>query len=447
MLCYNFFFIPPIYSFTIADPANVAALFFFLFTALIVSHLTARVRRQAELARNRAAITSALYGFSSNLASQAKLDDLLSTSASQIAASLGADVVVMLPDAHGRLKVAASFPPGEVIEKADLGAAQWCFEHGRSAGRGSDTLPGTLRLFLSLRTSRGVTGVVGLAAGRRSDIILTPDERRLLDALMDQAAVAIERVSLAKEMDDARVAAEAERLRGALLASLSHDLKTPLASILGAATSLRLYGERFDAKARDEMIATIEGEAGRMARFVGNLLDMTRLEAGAIELRRQPIDLSDVIGAALHRSEGLLADFKIGLDVEPDLPLLQLDEMLIEQVLVNLLDNAAKYAPPSSTITLRARKIGGVVQLQIMDEGAGIPEDQLSLVFEKFYRVKGRDRQRAGTGLGLAICRGFIEAMGGAITASNRADRSGAVFTVELPVGAAFETSRPPVLA
>ena len=447
MLCYNFFFIPPIYSFTIADPVNVAALFFFLFTALIVSHLTARVRRQAELARNRAAITSALYGFSSNLASQANPDDLFSTSVSQIAASLGADVVVMLPDAQGRLNVAASFPPGEVIEKADLGAAQWCFEHGRSAGRGSDTLPGAPRLFLPLRTSRGVIGVIGLAAGRRSDIILTPDERRLLDAFMDQAAVAIERVRLAKEMDDARVAAETERLRGALLTSLSHDLKTPLASILGAATSLRQYGERFDDKTRAEMIGTIEDEAGRMARFVGNLLDMTRLEAGAIELRRTPTDLTDIIGTALHRSEGLLADFKVSLDIEPDLPMLQLDEMLIEQVLFNLLDNAAKYAPPSSTITLKARKTGSVVRLQIMDEGAGIPADQLSLIFEKFHRVKSRDRQRAGTGLGLAICRGFVEAMGGAITATNRADRSGAVFTVELPVPAAFETVRPPVMA
>ncbi len=366
MLCYNFFFIPPIYSFTIADPVNVAALFFFLFTALIVSHLTARVRRQAELARNRAAITSALYGFSSNLASQGNPDDLFSTSVSQIAASLGADAVVMLPDAQGRLNVAASFPPGEVIEKADLGAAQWCFEHGRSAGRGSDTLPGAPRLFLPLRTSRGVIGVIGLAAGARSDIILTPDERRLLDAFMDQAAVAIERVRLAKEMDDARVAAEAERLRGALLTSLSHDLKTPLASIVGAATSLRQYGERFDAKTRAEMIGTIEDEAARMARFVGNLLDMTRLEAGAIELRRRPTDLTDIIGTALRRSEGLLADFKVSLDVEPDLPLLQLDEMLIEQVLVNVLDNAAKYAPPSSTITLRARKTGSVVRLQII---------------------------------------------------------------------------------
>ena len=187
-------------------------------------------------------------------------------------------------------------------------------------------------------------------------------------------------------------------------------------------------------KARDEMIGTIEEEAGRMARFVGNLLDITKLEAGAVELKRQPTDLSDVIGVALRRTEGLLADFEVSLDVEPDLPLLKLDDMLIEQVLVNLLDNAAKYAPPSSTITITVRKMGGVVRLQMMDEGVGIPEEQLSLIFEKFHRVKSRDHQRAGAGLGLAICRGFVEAMGGAITAANRIDRSGAVFTVELPV-------------
>jgi two-component system sensor histidine kinase KdpD len=248
-------------------------------------------------------------------------------------------------------------------------------------------------------------------------------------------------------MDDARVAAEAERLRGALLTSLSHDLKTPLAAILGAANSLREYGERFDAKERSEMIGTIEEEASRMARFVSNLLDMTRLESGAIELKRQPTDLSDVVGTALRRTETLLADFKVSLDIEPNLPLLELDDMLFEQVLVNLLDNAAKYAPPSSTITVKAQKAGDVVRLQVLDEGVGIPEDQLSLIFEKFHRVKGRDRQRAGTGLGLAICRGFVEAMGGAITAANRIDRSGAVLTVDLPVPAVFETSRPQVLA
>jgi two-component system sensor histidine kinase KdpD len=259
---------------------------------------------------------------------------------------------------------------------------------------------------------------------------------------MDQTAVAIERVRLAKDMDEARVAAEAERLRGALLTSVSHDLKTPLASIVGAATSLCDYGERLDAKGRLELAKTIEEEGARMTRFVGNLLDMTRLEAGSVQLTREPADISEIIGTAVHRTEKLLKDFKIRMDIEPDLPLLELDHMLMEQVLVNLLDNAAKYAPLSSTITIRAHRSDGVVRLQVMDEGPGIPADQLELIFEKFHRVKDRDHQRAGTGLGLAICRGFVEAMGGTIKAANRADRSGALFTVELPITSATKEKR-----
>ncbi len=437
MACYNFFFLPPLYSFTIADPVNIAALFFFLFTALIVSNLTARVRRQAEMARNRAAITSALYAFSRNLASNASLDDLLWASVSQIASSLEASAVILLPEAGSRLNVAAAFPPGDMVDDADIGAAIWCFDKCRPAGRGSDTLPGAKRLFLPLRTGRGVIGVVGLGAGYRSDIILTPDERRLLDALMDQAAVAIERVRLAREMDDARVAAEAEKLRGALLTSLSHDLRTPLASILGAANSLREYGELFEPEARAELCETIEEEAQRMGRFIANLLDMTRLEAGAIELKRGPVDISEVIGAAVRRTAALLTGFKINFDIEPNLPLLNLDEVLMEQALVNLLDNASKYASPPSAITIRARQEGGRMRLEIIDEGPGIPEDRLSLIFEKFHRATSGDRHRAGTGLGLAICRGFIEAMGGTIVAANRTDRPGAIFAIDMPVAPA----------
>jgi two-component system, OmpR family, sensor histidine kinase KdpD len=447
MACYNFFFLPPLYTFTIADPANIAALFFFLFTALIVSNLTARVRRQAEMARNRAAIASALYAFSRNLASNASLDDLLWASVSQIAASLKATAAILLPDASGRLAVAASFPPGDLVDDADIGAARWSFDHERGAGRGSDTLPGVKRLFLPLRTGRGVIGVVGLGPGYRADIILTPDERRLLDALMDQAAVAIERVRLAREMDDARVAAEAEKLRGALLTSLSHDLRTPLASILGAANSLREYGELFDPKARADLIETIEEEAQRMSRFVANLLDMTRLEAGAIELKREPVDVSEVIGAAVHRTAGLLKGFKIVFDIEPHLPLLRLDEVLMEQALVNVLDNAAKYASPPSTITVRASKKQASVHIVITDEGPGIPEDCLSAIFEKFHRVKSRDHQRAGTGLGLAISRGFIEAMGGTIMAANRTDRPGAVFIIAMPVDTSAQAQHDEVAA
>ena len=407
VLCYNFFFIEPLYTFTIADPSNIAALLFFLITALAVSNLTTRARRQAETARNRAATTNALYTFSKNLASIITLDDLLWASVSRIAASLKVDAVILMPGPSGAIEVAATFPPGDTIEDADIGAAQWCFDSGRPAGHGADTLPGARRLFLPLRTSRGVIGVIGLGRGRRPDVLMSPDERRLLDALMDQAAVAIERVRLATEMDEARVAAEAERLRGALLTSLSHDLKTPLASILGSANSLREYGDLFDAKARDELVGTIEEEAGRLSRFVANLLDMTRLEADAIELKREPADMSEMIGAAVHRVKALLEHFDLAYEIEPGLPLVDLDVLLMEQVLINLLDNAAKYAPPASTITIGAKRRDGAVLIQVIDEGPGIPEDRLTRIFEKFHRVNDGDRQRAGTGLGLAICRGL----------------------------------------
>ena len=436
MLCYNFFFMPPLYTFTIADPTNIAALFFFLITALVVSNLTARVRRQAETARIRAATTNALYTFSKNLASIVTLDDLLWASVSQIAASLKADVVILMPGDKRAIEVAATYPPGDTIDDADMGAAKWSFDSGRPAGRGADTLPGARRLFLPLRTSRGVIGVVGLAPGRRAEIILSPDERRLLDALMDQSAVALERVRLGTEMDEARVAAEAERLRGALLTSLSHDLKTPLASILGSASSLREYGELFDKKARDDLTRTIEEEAGRLSRFVANLLDMTRLEAGAIELKREASDMSEIIGAAVHQMKALLQGFELDYDIEFDLPLVDLDVLLMEQVLINLLENAAKYSAPASTITIAAKRDNGRVRIQVIDEGPGIPEDRLTRIFEKFHRVNGGDRQRAGTGLGLAICRGFVEAMGGTIIAANRPDRPGAIFSVELPIAA-----------
>jgi two-component system sensor histidine kinase KdpD len=436
MLSYNFFFLAPLYTFTIAAPTNIAALFFFLFTALIVSNLTARVRREAETARHRAAITNALYAFSRTLASIASLGKLLQATAAQIASALKADAMVLLPDADRRLEVGAAVPAGDTLDEADRGAAQWSLESGRSAGRGAASLPGAGRLFLPLKAGSTVIGVVGIGPGERGDPLLKPDERRLLDALMDQAAVAIERVRLSVQMDEARVAAEAERLRGALLTSLSHDLKTPLTSILGAANSLREYGDLFDAGTRAELVLTIEDEAGRMSRFVANLLDMTRLEAGAIELRREPADLAEIIGSAVHRVKALVAGFTLRYDIEKELPLLDLDVLLMEQVLINLLDNASKYAPSGSTITIAARRERSRVLLQVIDEGPGIPEDRLTSIFDKFHRVDRSDRQRAGTGLGLAICRGFVEAMGGAITAANRADRTGAIFTVELPIPA-----------
>jgi two-component system, OmpR family, sensor histidine kinase KdpD len=437
VLVYNFFFLPPLYSFTIADPANVVALFFFLIVAVIASNLAARVRRQALTAREHAKVTEDLYQFSRKLAAAVTLDDLLWATSYQIALMLKVRAVLLLPEGE-TIAVRAGYPPEDMLDEADLAAAKWCWENNLPAGRGADTLPGAKRLFLPMRTARGPVGIIGLDSDRPGPI-LTPDQQRLLNALADQAALAIERVNLARDVDAARLAAETERLRSALLTSISHDLRTPLASILGSATSLASYSEALEPGARGQLVQTIQEEAERLNRFIGNLLDMTRLESGAMAPRNEPVDLVDVVGSALNRISKVTSDHKVEVEIAPGLPMLRCDPVLLEQVLFNLLDNAAKYTPAGSEIRISASRVGQEVRIEVRDEGEGIPEADLERIFDKFYRVRAGDQRRAGTGLGLAICRGFLAAMGGTITAANRKDRRGAVFTVTLPVPAAVE--------
>src|SRR5215472_13339457 len=270
VLAFNFFFLPPIYTFTIADPENVVALFFFFLVAIVVSNLTAGTRRQILAARTSAKTTAELYGFSRKVAATGTLDDLLWAAAYQVSSMLRLHTVVLLPDEEaGGLTIASAYPPEDVLDTADTAAARWCWEHNHPAGRGADTLPGGKWLFLPLRTGSGPVGVMGIDRDQPGPL-LTPDERRLLDALADQVAVAIERVSLARGLAEALVLAETERLHAALLTSISHDLRTPLASIIGTASSLRGYADRYDSRARDELLATLQGEAERLNRFVGN---------------------------------------------------------------------------------------------------------------------------------------------------------------------------------
>ena len=434
MLAYNFFFLPPLYTFTIADPENVVAVFFFAVVAVIASNLAARVRSQAIVARQRARTAEELYQFSRKLAVAASLDDLLWATVHQVALMLKVRVVILLP-ADGSVAVRAGFPPDDELDAADIAAAKWSWEKNHPAGRGADTLPGAKRLFLPMQTGRGPVGVIGIDSDEPGPL-LTPDQRRLLDALADQSALAIERVNLVEDVDRARLEAERDRLRQALLTSISHDLRTPLASILGSASSLSTDIGQMPEAVRDTLIRTIQEEAERLNRFIGNLLDMTRIESGPLKPRAGLADLSDVVGAALQRAAKILAQHHVQLDLAPDLPMLELDMVLFEQVLFNLLDNAAKYAPHGSLIRLRAWRTDGRVCLQVIDEGDGIADADRERIFEKFYRARGADTGRAGTGLGLAICRGFIEAMGGTISATNRQDRSGAIFTITVPVPA-----------
>jgi two-component system sensor histidine kinase KdpD len=431
-LCYNFFFLPPIYTFTITDPVNIAAFIFFIIMAVVVSNVAARVRTQALGAMQRARTTESLYAFSRKLAGVGTLDDVLWATAYQTALMLSVRVVLLLPD-NGKISVKAGYPPEDRLDEADLAAANWAWENNRSAGRGSDTLPGAKRLFLPMRTGRGPIGIMGIDSDKPGPL-LTPDQRRLLDALMDQAALAIERVGLVTDMDRVKRTLETDRLRSALLTSISHDLKTPLAAVLAAAGTLRDLGKALDDSQKADLLVTIVDESERLNRFIANLLDMTRLEAGAVVPNAALHDVGEILGSALRRAGKILAQHRVDVDIAAELPMLRLDPVLFEQVLFNLLDNAAKYAPARTTIRIAAWRESEAVYLQVIDEGEGIPSGDLEQIFDKFYRVQKGDQVRAGTGLGLAISRGFVEAMHGTITAANRTDRSGAVFTVRLPV-------------
>jgi two-component system sensor histidine kinase KdpD len=431
-LAFNFFFLPPLHTFTLGSAESVITFVFFVIVAGIASNLTARVRNQAVAARQRARMTEDLYLFSKKLAGTATLDDVLWATAFQIASMLKVRVVLLLPE-DGVITVKAGYPPEDTLDQADIAAAKWAWENDRPAGRGADTLPGAKRLFLPVRTARGAIGVVGIDDDRQGPL-LTPERRRLMDALTDQAALAIERVNLVEDLDNAKLAVEADRLRSALLTSISHDLKTPLASIMGAAGTLKEFPKELDETSKEELLATIQDESERLNRFIANLLDMTKLESGAIEPNFGMHELNEIVGTALSRAKKILASHQIDVDLPKNLPLIRVDPVLFEQVLFNLFDNAGKYSEPQSRIRAQAFADDRMLTLQILDEGPGIAEADLERAFGKFTRAHKGDSVRAGTGLGLAICRGFIEAMGGTIAAGNRTDRAGAVFTIRMPL-------------
>jgi two-component system sensor histidine kinase KdpD len=439
-LCYNFFFLPPVYTFTITDPTNVAAFLLFAILAVVVSNLAGRGRTQTVTALQRVRSIESLYAFSRKLASAGTLDDVLWATAHQIASMLKVRVVLLLPD-NGSIAVKGGFPPEDRLEEADLAAAKWASQQNRPAGRDSDALPGARWLFLPMRTGRGPIGIVGICRDEAGPL-LRAEQRRLLDALADQGALAIERVHLVEDIERVRREVEADRLRSALLTSISHDLRTPLAAVLGAAGALRDLPKSLDDDAKVDLLATIIDESERLNRFIANLLDMTKLESGAIVPNTAPHDVSEIVGSALERARKILAKHRVELAIPSDLPMIAVDPVLFEQVLFNLLDNAAKYAPAGTAIRIQGWAERDAVKLQVLDEGDGIPPEDLERIFDKFRRAQKGDQVRAGTGLGLSISRGFVEAMHGTIAAANRTDRSGAVFTITLPIGQSADLAR-----
>ncbi|MEQ1780463.1 MAG: ATP-binding protein, partial [Hyphomonadaceae bacterium] len=354
-------------------------------------------------------------------------DEAAESLARYVARAFEVECVVLARVGLSDLRLAGASAKNLDLTDADMAAARWTAEKGEPTGRGADTLPGARWLFLPLRTSRLVAGVVGVARAA----VLTPAERRRLGAMGDQTATALERAHVAQALEESRIETEAERLRGTMLASLSHDLRTPIAGVLGAASSLRAYGDRHDAQTRDGLLASIESEATRMQRYVEKLLDMTRLDAGSIKAQIEPLDPADVLAAVASRAQKIAAERTIRLVVEPDLPMVRADAALLDQALFNLVENALAYAADGAVVLSAGRSRAGLA-FSVLDDGPGIEAGDEARIFERFERSSSTNTR--GTGLGLAIVKGFVSLMGARVTASNRSDRTGAIFTVEFPV-------------
>ncbi|QIG52223.1 sensor histidine kinase KdpD [Nordella sp. HKS 07] len=430
-LAYNFFFIAPLHTLTVASPHELLALTVFLLVAVITGSLSGRVREQSVAAGRRIFQTQMLFDFSRKLSGTAALDDVLWAVASQTASAIKGESIVLLGE-NGELEIKAAFPPEDIMGPGEWTAARWALNHREAAGLGTTTLPNAHFTFRPLATPRGIVGVIGLRPGARD---VSGEDQRVIEALIDQTTVAIERTLLAVDAAKAEAMAESERLRSALLSSISHDLRTPLATILGAVTSLRSLGGQMPKESQSELLSAIEEETRRMSQFVTNLLDMTRLEAPNLEIGRDWVDLADVIRAAVTRARSTWPERRIELAIAAGLPLVHGDSGLLEQVVFNLLDNAHKYSPAGSPTKVGAAARLGEILIEVSDEGQGIPPDDLERVFDKFYRAKQGDGRSAGVGLGLAICRGIVSALGGSITAASPiADGRGTRITIRLPV-------------
>lgn len=432
-VAYNFFFIEPRYTLTVAQPYEVVSLVTFLVVAMLTAGLAGRLRQQSDLVSEQAQVTQALYEYAGKLAGAASLTDVIALLVRRSAQAAQGSSVVLLWDGTD-LVIRGSEPPRENLANSDWAAARWSFKRAQAAGRFTGTMPNADFHFRPIAAGETVRGVAGIAPNDKIEDFSAAMEAEI-QALIDQGAVAIERTRLVDEAAKAGAAIESERLRNVLLSSVSHDLRTPLASIMGSVTSLRSLGDRMSKAERADLLVAIEEETERLARFVSNLLDMTKIEAGALNIRRDRIDVADVVRSAVARARKAAPARAIDINLGADLALVQGDASLLEQVLFNLLDNADKYASVKSVTTVSAVNSGKEIAVSVADQGVGIANGQLLRVFEKFYRGSESDGRAAGTGLGLSICKGIVDAMGGTIAAESPVvDGRGTRVTIRLPI-------------
>jgi two-component system sensor histidine kinase KdpD len=430
VVTFDFFFIPPLYSFAVSDFRHLVTFAVLFLVAGILSHLTQRIRGQADSARNRERRTASLYGISRELAVAQTLDALLAAASRHVHDVFDGGVAVLLPSEGDSVSLAHSDPGLFGHDENELGLAQWVWNNERPAGAGTDTLSSGRVLFVPLKGARGRVGVMAIVPNGDPTRLMDPEERQFLETFTGIIGSAIERAQLAEEARQARLRIETEKLRNSLLSSVSHDLRTPLTVVTGAAAALLDASAPKDAQQRRDLLETIHEEGERLNRLVRNLLDMTRLEAGALRVNKEWQPIEEVIGSALNRTEDRLLGRTVNTRVPADLPLVPLDAVLIEQVLINLIENATKYASTDTPIDVAAAAGDGVMEVEVADQGPGVPSKDRERVFEKFYRAR---EAGGGVGLGLTICRGIVSAHGGRIWVEPRAG-GGASFRFTLPL-------------
>jgi len=425
VVTYDFFFVPPYFSFAVTDFRHVTTFGVMLFVASVISNLTKRIQQQAQSARGRELRTATLYAMSRELADARTSELLTAVTARHLHEVFDCTIGLLRPSPDGSLAVVGLGNFSYVPPEKDLGVAEWVMAHGRPAGLGTDTLPSARALYVPLLAARGCIGVLGVLPVEPQRF-MDPDQRQLLEAFVGQLATALERAELVVAAQKAHLQVQTEQLRNALLSSVSHDLRTPLAVITGAASALG--DEVIATPSGRELVDTISSEATRLNRLVRNLLDMTRLEAGALHIQKEWQPIEEVVGVALNRLEDQLEGRPVTVNLDPSL--VPLDEVSIDQVLTNLLENALKHTPAGTPIDITARKIEGAVEVEIADRGPGVPPGQEERIFEKFYRAA---EGQGGVGLGLTICRGIIAAHGGHLYVENRVG-GGAAFRFTLPI-------------
>jgi two-component system sensor histidine kinase KdpD len=430
VLSYDFFFVPPYYSVTVYDPRHIVTFGVMFVVGVVISTLMQRIRHQGEAARAREQRTDRLYALTRELSSTRALERLGEAATRHLCASFDGDAVLLMPGPGGALEDGAASEPSRRLGDQDRRAAEWAWLHDEPSGPGTPAFTESAVLFVPLHASHGKVGVLGVVP-RPADRFSDPEQRQLLETFAAQIATALERARIAGEAEAARLEAEAERLQSSLLSSISHDLRTPLAVITGAATTLLGASPPVEPAAQRDLLEAIYDESVRLTRLVGNLLDMTRLAAGAMKVNKEWQSIEAVVGAAAGRVEDRLGGRPLRVEVQADLPLVPFDAVLVEQVLINLIENAAKYAPAGTPIEVSASEAAsGGVALDVKDRGPGVPEGERQRIFDKFYRVPGSPA--GGAGLGLAICRGIVEAHGGRIEALAR-EGGGSVLRFTLP--------------